>query len=258
MHRLLLLAILSPIVAGASVSAQAPSPSSASIRIAAASDLRFALEETLTSFRTLNPGLQVEAAYGSSGNFFAQIREGAPFDIFLSADVDYVARLSREGLGEPPFPYAIGRLALVVRKDSGFDPKGFADLLKGAGIRRLAIANPAHAPYGRAAEATLRSWKIYDAVAYRLVLGESVSQAVQYVDAGAAQAGLVALSLARVTGSNLVFAEIAAGTHPPLEQSGLVLKRSAAPEAARAFQHFLTGDVGRGILARYGFGLPKR
>src|SRR3970282_723921 len=111
--------------------------------------------------------------HGSSANSFAQIRQGAPFDVFLSADSDYVERLSKEDLGGTPFPYAIGRLALVVRKDSGFDPKGFAELLRGAAIRRLAIANPAHAPYGRAAEATLRSWKIYDLVALRLVLGDS-------------------------------------------------------------------------------------
>ncbi|MBK5256579.1 MAG: molybdate ABC transporter substrate-binding protein, partial [Vicinamibacteria bacterium] len=211
MRRFVLLALLSATTLRAPAAAQTTPALTASLRIAAASDLRFALDEALVGFRSMYPSVQIEATYGSSGSFFAQIREGAPFDVFLSGDADYAERLSNEGLGEPPFAYAIGRLVLAVRKDSGFDPRGFAELLKGPGIRRLAIANPAHAPYGRAAVATLRSWKIYDAVAPRLVFGESVSQAAQYVDAGAAQAGLIALALTRVKDSKLVFAEIPEG-----------------------------------------------
>lgn len=259
MLRSLLLAVaLASALSAPGVSAQTPADEPASIRIAAASSLRFALDEALTTFGSLNPGVKVEAVYGSSGNFFAQIREGAPFDVFLSADTDYADRLAKEEAGGTPFVYALGRLALVVRKDSGFDPKGFADLLRGAGIRRLAIANPRLAPYGRAAEAALRNWKIYDAVALRLVTGESVSQAAQYVDAGAAQAGLVALSLARAKGSNLAFAEVPADLYPPIEHAGLILRRGRDKEGARALRQFLTGEAGRQILSRYGFGLPQR
>ena len=252
MLRLVLLALLA-----------APAPGSAAgatttLRVAAASDLRFALDEILTAFRSANPALMVEATYGSSGNFFAQIREGAPFDVFLSADSEYARRLAGDGLSEAPFPYAVGRLALIVRKESGLDPKGLGDLLKNPVIRRLAIANPAHAPYGRAAEAALRTWGIYDLVAPRLVFGESVSQAAQFVDTGAAQAGLVALSLAKARPADLVFAEVPTDAYPPLDQAGVLLKRTRSPEAARAFQACLTGDVGRSILEQHGFGLPAR
>jgi len=242
---------------------QAPGPAAspnpgADLRIAAASDLRFALEEILTSFRTANPSLRAEATYGSSGNFFAQLREGAPFDVFLSADAEYARRLFGEGLAEPPFPYAIGRLALVVGKESGLDPKGLGELLKSPAIRRLAIANPAHAPYGRAAEAALQTWRVRDLVASKLVFGDSVSQAAQFVDTGAAQAGIVALALVKARSTGLAFAEIAESAHPPLDQAGVVLKRANAREAARAFQAFLTGEAGRAILSRHGFGLPGR
>ena len=253
--RLLLLLVL--------LAAQAPGPiapprASGPLRIAAASDLRFALDQILVGFRAANPAAPVEAAYGSSGSFFAQIREGAPYDVFLSADADYARRLAAEGLSESPFPYAVGRLALVVSKDSGLDPKGFGELLTSPAIRRIAIANPAHAPYGRAAEAALQTWRIRDLVAAKLVLGDSVSQAAQFVDAGAAQAGIVALSLVRSGTSRLAYAEIPEGVHPPLDQAGVVLKRTAAPDSARAFQAYLTGEAGRTVLSRYGFGLPNK
>ena len=230
----------------------------APIRVAAASDLRLALEDIAAAFRTARPEVAIEPVYGSSGTFFAQIREGAPFDVFLSADVEYTRRLQGEGLTDAPFAYAFGRLALVVRKDTGLDPAGFGDLLRGPGIRRLAIANPAHAPYGRAAEAALQTWKVRDAVATKLVLGDSVSQAVQFMDTGAAQAALVALSLVKNRTRDLAIAVVPESAHPPIEQAGVVLKRSRDVAAARAFATFLTGEAGRVILARYGFGLPPR
>ncbi|HQZ18965.1 MAG TPA: molybdate ABC transporter substrate-binding protein [Vicinamibacteria bacterium] len=254
MLRFALLALVAAQTAGLSAS---PNPGPG-LRIAAASDLRFALDEILTSFRAAHPSLRVDATYGSSGNFFAQLREGAPFDVFLSADSEYARRLSGEGFAEAPFPYAIGRLALVVRKESGLDPRGLGDLLKSPAIRRVAIANPAHAPYGRAADAALDTWRVRDLVAPKLVFGDSVSQAAQFVDAGAAQAGIVALALVKAKSGGLAFAEISESAHPPLDQAGVVLKRTRAPEAARAFQAFLTGDAGRAILSRHGFGLPKR
>lgn len=253
MLRFLLIALL----AAQAGTPSAPSRAPEALRIAAASDLRFALDEILAGFRAANPMLRVDATYGSSGNFFAQIREGAPFDVFLSADSDYARRLASDGLSESPFPYAVGRLALVVRKDSGLDPKGLGDLLKSAAIRRIAIANPAHAPYGRAAQAVIESWGLRDLVTPKLVLGDSVSQAAQFVDTGAAEAGLVALALVKAKAGSLSFAEVPESAHPPLDQAGVVLKRSPSPETARAFRTWLTGETGRAILSRYGFGLPK-
>jgi molybdate transport system substrate-binding protein len=255
MRRRVLWSVLAILAAGApgAIAQNTTTP----LRIAAASDLRFALDEILTSYRTQTPGLTIEATYGSSGNFFAQLREGAPFDVFLSADADYTRRLFAESLSETPFPYAIGRLALAVRKESGLDPKGFGDLLKSPAIRRIAIANPAHAPYGRAAEQALKTWRVYDVIAPKLVFGDSVSQAAQFLDSGAAQAGLIALSLAKAKGSDLAFAVVPDGVHPPIEQSGVVMKRTAALEGARAFQRFVISNAGRTILERHGFNLPK-
>lgn len=230
----------------------------APLRVAAASDLRLALDDMAKALSTSRSGLVIEPVYGSSGTFFAQIREGAPFDLFLSADVDYARRLQGEGLSEAPFSYATGRLALVVNRDTGLDPAGFGDLLRGPAIRRLAIANPAHAPYGRAAEAALQTWKVRDAIATKLVLGDSVSQAVQFMDTGAAQAGLVALSLVKTRTRDFAVAVVPESAHPPIEQAGVVLKRTRNLEGARAFQAFLQGEAGRAILLRYGFGLPPR
>jgi molybdate transport system substrate-binding protein len=248
--------VLAVLIAGAPE--VVPQTTTPTIRVAAASDLRFAVDEILTAYRAQDPGVTIEASYGSSGNFFAQLREGAPFDVFLSADADYTRRLFAESLSETPFPYAIGRLALAVRKESGLDPKGFGDLLKSPAIRRIAIANPAHAPYGRAAEAALKTWRVYDVIASKLVFGDSVSQAAQFLDSGAAQAGLIALSLAKVKEKDLAIAVVPDGAHPAIEQSGVVMKRTAALESARAFQRFIVSDAGRAILERHGFNLPKR
>ena len=228
------------------------------VRVAAASDLRFAFDEILTSFRVSNPGVAVEASFGSSGNFFAQIQEGAPYDLFLSADREYVHRLVMAGQGEAPFSYATGRLALVVGEDSSLDPSQFKTVLFSPAVHRVAIANPAHAPYGRAAVAALRSWGVYDRVAPHLVFGDSVSQATQFVDSGAAQAGIVALSLARSSGGRLRFSEIPETEHPKIEQAGLILKRARFPGGARALRDFLLGEAGRRVLERHGFGLPPR
>lgn len=237
------------------VAAQEPP---APLRVAAASDLRFAMPEVVTAFVAGRPGAVIEAVYGSSGAFFAQIREGAPFDVFLSADVEYARRLHSEGLTDAPFAYATGRLALVVLKDSGLDPAGFGDLLRSPAIRRLAIANPDHAPYGRAAESALKTWKVYDAVGVKLVRGDNVAQAAQFLDTGAAQAALVALSVVKNRTKDLAIAVVPEAAHPPIEQAGVVLTRAKNQDVARAFQRFLTSEAGRAILARYGFGLPPR
>jgi len=229
------------------------------VRVAAAADLRFALNEIAAEFSRVQPEIALKISYGSSGNFFAQLSSRAPFDVFLSADADYPRRLAADGLGlEPPFAYAVGRLVLWVAKASPLDIEGEGlRALLSAKARRIAIANPRHAPYGRAAEAALRSAGVYDAVAERLVLGENVAQTAQFVQSGAADAGLLALSLALAPQMKEGrFVELPADSYPRLEQGGLVLSWAQDPAAARAFREFLQGEPGRATLARFGFWLP--
>lgn len=230
------------------------------LRVAAASDLRFALDELAAEFSRAHPDVALKISYGSSGNFFAQLSSRAPFDVFLSADAEYPRRLAADGLGlGPPFAYAVGRLVLWVGKASPLEIESQGlRALRSSAARRIAIANPRHAPYGRAAEAALRSAGVYDAVAERLVLGENVAQTAQFVQSGAADAGLIALSLALAPQLKAEgrFVELPAGSYPRLEQGGLVLSWAQDPAAARGFCGFLQGEPGRAALARFGFSLP--
>ncbi|HXA49649.1 MAG TPA: molybdate ABC transporter substrate-binding protein [Candidatus Acidoferrum sp.] len=215
------------------------------LTIAAAADLNFALDEIVAHY----PG-QLRVSYGSSGNFATQIANGAPFDLFLSADIEYARRVAPNP--GAVFPYAIGRLVVWVPASSPLDP---ATALRSPALRHLAIASPQHAPYGKAAEAALRHMGLWDAVQPKLVLGENIVQAFQLVDSGAAEAGMVALSLAlgpagRARGR---YSEIPLDAYPRLEQGGVILKDSPA---ARAFRDYLIGPEGRRILERYGFSLP--
>lgn len=227
------------------------------VRIAAASDLKFALDELATAFRAKHPDTAVTPTYGSSGNFFAQLSNEAPFDLFLSADAYYPRRLLEQGKGAPGtlFNYAIGRIVLWVPKESKLDlARGLTALLDPA-VRKVAIANPQHAPYGRAAEAAMRGAGVYDRVKDRLVLGENVAQAAQFVQSGSADAGVVALSLAlspamRDAGH---YWEVPLDTYPRIEQGGVVLKWAKDPEAANAFRQFMQSDEGKAVLKTYGF-----
>src|SRR5262249_40789017 len=163
--------------------------------VAAASDLQTAFPAVTARFEKAT-GHRVTVTFGSSGNFFAQIQNGAPFDIFFSADIDYAKRLESAALVEPGsfWEYAIGRIVLWTRKDSGIDlTKGLKTLLD-ARVRKVAIANPEHAPYGRAAVAALKHEGLYDAVHPKIVLGENISQAAQFVQSGNADVGIIALS----------------------------------------------------------------
>jgi molybdate transport system substrate-binding protein len=232
------------------------------VRVAAAADLRFALDELAADFSRAQPGIGLKISYGSSGNFFAQLSNRAPFDVFLSADADYPRRLAADGLGlDAPFLYAYGRVVLWVARASPLDveAQGLRALLSPL-ARKIAIANPRHAPYGRAAEAALRSAGLYDAVAGRLVLGENVAQTAQFVQSGAADAGIVALSLALAPQMKAQgrFVELPAESYPRIEQGGLVLSWAQDRDAARAFRDALRGDLGRATLARFGFWLPER
>lgn len=230
------------------------------LRVAAASDLNAALGELIARFSAAKP-IDVSASFGSSGTFFAQITNGAPFDIFLSADVEYPRRLAERGLTEGAvFTYAFGRLALWAAASSPVDvSKGLPALVDPA-VKRVSIANPEHAPYGRAAVEALKRAGVYDSLQGKLVLGENVAQALQFAHSGAADAAIVALSLALAPASKERgrALELPADSHSPIEQGGAIVKSSAHVDAARAFRDYLTGPEARTILQQYGFSLPQR
>ena len=230
------------------------------VRIAAAADLKFALDSVLAGTAASTRGIRPVVTYGSSGSFYAQIENGAPFDLFLSADAEYPRRLAAKGLGDgEPFLYAVGRIALWVPAGSKLDVAalGLRALLDPS-VRKVAIANPRHAPYGRAAEAAMKALGVYEDVKGKLVLGENVAQAAQFVQSGAADAGIVALPLAlaphmRSSGRHV---EIPVASYPRMDQGGLVLKGAREPAAARILRDALLGARGRAILEEHGFFLP--
>jgi len=229
------------------------------IRVAAAADLKFAMQDVAAQFEK-KTGTKVDVTYGSSGNFFSQLQNGAPFDLFFSADIDYPRKLEAAGLAEPGtlYEYAIGRIAIWTPAGSKVDvfSQGWNTLLD-ASVQKIAIANPEHAPYGRAAVSALQKADIYEQVKSKLVYGENISQAAQFVQSGNAQAGIVAMSLAVSPGmADGKRWEIPADMHPPIEQTVIIMKAAAKKEAARAFLEFVKGDAGRATLAKYGFTFP--
>src|SRR6266852_8349649 len=222
----------------------------ASINVAAASDLSFAVQEMIGAFEH-ETGNQVHLTLGSSGNFYAQILNGAPFDVFLSEDMDYPKQLEEKGYVVPGslFTYGLGALALWVPKQSALNLEklGMQALLDGS-IKKIAIANPEHAPYGRAAVAAMENAKVYDRVKAKLVLGENASQAAQFVQSGAAEIGVIALSIAvsapmRESGRYRV---VPADLHPLIEQGAVLLKR--AGPAAKDFHQWLHDSGAQRIL----------
>ncbi|MDP9267028.1 MAG: molybdate ABC transporter substrate-binding protein [Acidobacteriota bacterium] len=227
------------------------------ISVAAASDLQPAMAELGARFQR-ETGCRVQLTFGSSGKFFAQIQNGAPFDIFFSADMDYAKKLADAGLAEPPRQYAEGRLVLWMRKDSPLDPaKGLEVLLHGR-VRRIAIANPQHAPYGRAAVAALKSAGIYEKVVGKLVFGENISQAATFVATGNAEVGVLALSLARAPAMRDEgrYSEVDRKLYPPLVQGVVLLKSAPHRDLARAFLDFVAKPESAALLRSYGFDVP--
>ena len=231
----------------------------AQISVAAAADLTFALGEISKEYETQTHN-KLKIIYGSSGNFFSQIQNGAPFDVFLSADLEYPRKLQTAGLVDPGtlFRYAIGGIALWCPSNLDLDPKVATwKLLLDPRVQKIAIANPAHAPYGRAAIAAMKKAGVYDQVQAKLVYGENISQAAQFVQSGNAQVGIVALSLAlsppMKSGKSW---EMPADMHEPIEQAAVVLKSAKDKPAARSFENFLKSEAARSILIDYGFTIP--
>jgi len=227
-----------------------------SLRVAAAADLQFALNDVAGKYEK-ESGKKVEVSYGSSGNLRTQIENGAPFDLFFSADVQYPKMLISSGLadGDTLYIYAHGRLVLWAPAGANLDlaQQGLA-ALKDPKIIKIAIANPEHAPYGRAAVAALQKAGLYDDVKSKLVYGENISQAAQFVASGSAQVGILALSLTyaeSMKGGERW--EVPANLYPPLEQAAVVISASKNKDAAKAFLDYVKGAEGRDVLAKYGF-----
>ena len=230
------------------------------ILIAAASDLNFAMNKICHDFEKAHPGVKVEVSYGSSGNFYAQIKQGAPYDIFFSADASYPALLEEEGFAvkEQKRLYAVGRIVLWIPKKSVLNPRKGLKIILEPGLKKLAIANPKHAPYGRAAEEALRYCGLWDKVQDKLVFGENILQAAQFVQTGSADAGIIALSLAISPkmvkdGSCWI---IPAESYSRLEQGYAVLQRGKGKSSVKTFLEFVQGKKGEKILSDFGFILP--
>jgi len=221
------------------------------LTIAAAADLQFAMHDIVGQFQK-QTGKDVRVIYGSSGNFFQQIPNGAPFDVFFSANLDYPKKLEAAGLTEPGsfYQYARGKIVLWVPNDSKINVNSGLPVLLEAGVRKIAIANPQHAPYGQAAIAAMQKAGVYDKVKDKFVLGENISQTASFVMSGAADVGIVALSLAlspNMKGKG-DFAVIPQDLYPPIEQACVILSSSKNKETAKQFLSFIkTAAVGHSI-----------
>ncbi len=249
----LLLAGCGPTVPGAVVPGASSSPERELV-VFAASDLQFALAE-ISSALAADGHPKPTISFGSTGTLSQQIENGAPADVFFAADEAYLIGLEQKGLvlaGTRQL-YAIGRIVLVER--TGLLPvTSVADLAR-SDIGRVAIANPDHAPYGRAARDAMMRVGLWPTIQTRLVLGENVSQTFQFVRSGNADAGVVALSLAIGTPGTR-YSVIDAALHDPIAQSAGVIARTRQRAAARDFLAFVNGPVGRPIMKKYGFTLP--
>jgi molybdate transport system substrate-binding protein len=231
------------------------SASAQELKIAAAADLTVALEKVAVAFKKQS-GIQLKVSYGSSGNFFSQIKNGAPFDVFLSADRDYPDTL--DGLGKTDkgtVIYAQGRLVLWLAAKTGLDPYPNLSVLTSSRINKIAIANPSHAPYGRAAVAAMSHFGVYDQIKPKLVTGENVAQAAQFGQSGNAEAALIPMSLA--LDENLRkggrYAIVPDDSYPPLLQAAVVLRASQNKPEAHRFVEFLRSAAAQKIFTENGF-----
>lgn len=230
------------------------------VRIAAASDLQFAMGDLATGYQT-QTNKKLSLTYGSSGNFYAQIQNGAPFDLFFSADVLYAQKLIDAHLADPDslFIYARGQIVLWAPADAhlNLSRTGFA-ALRDPRVQKIAIASPDHAPYGRAAVAALQHAGLFEQIKSKLVYGENISQAAQFAQSGSAQIAILALSLA--LSPNMKSGDrwlIPPDFYLPLEQAAVLLNSSPSKTDARAFLEFVRSGMGRNVLSEHGFTLPQ-
>ena len=231
------------------------------ITVAAAADLQSVMQEVGTRFQQ-ESGKTVRLTYGSSGNFAQQLQNGAPFDMFFSANLDYPRQLESAGLTEPGtlYQYATGKIVVWVLNESTLDLSSGLKVLLDPSIKKIAIANPQHAPYGKAAVAAMQKENVYDRVKDKFVLGENISQTATFVASGSADVGIVALSLA--LSPNMKdkgrYAEVPAGDYPPIEQACVIMRSSKNKSVAEQFQKFIQSPTIRELFEKYGFAIPKK
>jgi molybdate transport system substrate-binding protein len=254
-------ALLAASIVLSAIAGWAQETKAAEITVAAAADLSTALKEIGERYEQKN-GVKVKLSFGASGALTQQIQNGAPFDLFFSADMDYPRQLiaTGEADGASLYQYAVGRLVLWVPADSSLDLEHQGmNVLLDSSVKKIAIANPQHAPYGRAAVAALKHAGVYDRVADRLVLGENVVQAAQFVDSGNAQAGFVALAHAVAPGMSGKgkYWEVPAEDYPPLAQAVVVMSRSKHKKEASEFLEYIKTKAAAELLEKYGFKPPR-
>jgi molybdate transport system substrate-binding protein len=226
------------------------------ITVAAAADLQFAMQDVAARYQK-ETGKSVKAIYGSSGNFFQQIQNGAPFDIFFSANLDYAKKLEASGLTDPGsyYPYAKGKIVIWVRNESKLNLSTGMKVFLDPSVKKIAVANPQHAPYGQAAVAAMQTENIYEKVKDKFVLGENISETASFVVSGSADVGIVALALA--LSPNMKdkgrYVEVPTSEYPPIEQACVVLASSKNKEAARQFLLFVRTAAIADVLRSYGF-----
>jgi len=239
---------------GLALTGPGPAAAQRSLTIFAAADLALAFREIVPRFETAQ-GVKVTLVLGSTGNLAMQIEHGAPADVFFAADAGFVDRLVGGGalIPETRALYAQGRLVLATAKAFGSKLTDLRDLLDPR-VRHVAIANPLHAPYGRAAEQALRRLDLWDAVRPKLIYGENVQQALQFVRGGGAAAGIIARSIANVP--QIEWTMVDPALHAPLNQAAAVVRRSPRPDLGAALIRFVVGPEGRAIMKRHGFVLP--
>lgn len=227
------------------------------ITVAAAADLKFALDEIVIAFRQANPGQELDVIYGSSGKFQTQIRQGAPYDLYFSADIAFPHELAKKGFAASEVkPYAFGRIVLwsATLDATKMTMVGLAD----PKITRIAIANPRHAPYGKRAEEALRASGLWEKLEPKLVYGENIAHTAQFVQTGNAQVGIIALSLAK--NSELAnkggYWLIPDKLHEPIEQGYIITKRAEGSALAKRFADYMGSKPARAVMTKYGFVLP--
>ena len=233
---------------------EASTPPSEEIVVAAAADLQFAFTEIAALFEQ-DTSYQVKLIFGSTGQLVQQIENGAPYDLIASANIAYIDRLVEQNLvlTDSVALYAQGRIVLAVNRESGISATTLDDL-RSEEIRHIAIANPDHAPYGLAAKQALQTSGVWEDVQQKIVYGENVRQALQYIQSGDAETGIIALSVADVP--EITWTLLDGSLHEPLNQALAVIRSSPHPELAAQFTTYINGEKGRPIMRRYGFILP--